>query len=72
MKRLIKTTTLLLALSLSVAAGQIPTDGTPAPVAPPQGIASTNSTGQIPSVGMVQELSEAALSAVVAVLSLVS
>jgi hypothetical protein len=69
MKRFLTTIALACVLSGSVAAGEIPTSGTPAPA--PSGMTQTitpTSPGGVPTGGSAEEMSEAALSALLTVL----
>jgi hypothetical protein len=73
MKRFVMTMVLTIALSSIAFAGQIPTDGIPAPA--PSGLAQTATTtspGQIPTVGVFEQLSSATVSALLTVLGLLS
>lgn len=69
MKRFLTTIALACMLSGSVAAGEIPTSGTPAPA--PSGRAQTitpTSLGGVPTGGSVEEMSDAAFSVLLTVL----
>lgn len=71
MKRFLMTITLACVLSSSALAGEIPTVNAPAP--PPPGTTQTTSTtapGEIPSDGSAEQISDAALSALLSVLGL--
>lgn len=73
MKRFMMTMALTCVLAIPASAGLIPTVGAPAPP-PPPGIAQTTSEtspGQVPTVGYAEQVSDAALSGLLAVLSLV-
>ena len=73
MKRLLVTTALACVLSSSALAGEIPSGGVPAPL-PPGGTAPTTdatSPGEIPSGGYAEQISDVALSGLLAVLGLV-
>jgi hypothetical protein len=73
MKRVMATVALSGFLSVSTLAGQIPTDGSPAPT--PTGTSQTTNvttSGDIPSVGYLDYIQEAALSAFLPALGLAS
>jgi hypothetical protein len=73
MKRLLMTIALTCVLSSSALAGEIPSGGVPDPP-PPAGITQTTSEtspGEIPTVGYADQMSDAALSGLLAVLGLV-
>jgi hypothetical protein len=74
MKRFVMTAVLACALSVSAFAGEMPTGGIAPPPPPPgDGVtASSTSLGEVPSVGYVEEVSDAALSALLSVLALVA
>lgn len=76
MKRFVMTAVLACALSVSAFAGEMPTGGiAPPPPPPPPGdgvTASSTSAGEVTSVGYVEEISDAALSALLSVLGLVT
>ena len=70
MKRFLAAISLALALSASAIAGDIPTSGSPAPT--PSGMTQTiapTSSGDMSSDGSAEEISDAALSALLTVLS---
>jgi hypothetical protein len=75
MRRLVFVTTLLCVLSVSALAGEIPMV-VPAPPPPDETQTTTGQRpsvlGEIPSGGMVEQISDAALSAVLAALSVLS
>jgi hypothetical protein len=64
MKRFVIAITLTFVISGSTLAGEIPTVGFTAPPPPPDGLQATNTSapGEIPSVGLTQQMSEAAFS----------
>jgi hypothetical protein len=66
MKRLITATTLVLALYATVSAGDIPTSGSPAPA--PNGFTQTTSPGEVPTVGVAEQITSEATSALLSVL----
>jgi hypothetical protein len=66
MKRFFGALALTCLLSASALAGEIPTVGAPQPS--PQGITSETSPSQIPTVGSAEQISDAALSAILSVL----
>jgi len=66
MKRFVMTITLTCALSGSVLAGDVPTVGINAP--PPE-TPAPNATGEIPSVGFTQEVTETGLTLIQLALS---
>lgn len=69
MKRFLIVITLGCVLSVSAMAGEIPTSGSPAP--PPSAATQTTtstSPGDIPSVGAAEQITDAALSALLTVL----
>jgi hypothetical protein len=71
MKRFVMTIALTCVLSISASAGLIPTVGAPDPP-PPAGVAqatSETSPGGIPTVGYAEQISNAALSALLAMLA---
>ena len=73
MKRLIAALILIGCFSISISAGQIPTDDSPTP--PPSGSNQTTnaaSSGDIPSVGSLDPMSEAAVSALLIAFGLAS
>ena len=71
MKRFLITVALTCFLSLSALAGDVPTVGTPQP--PPPGITTgPTSPGDLPSVGSAEQISDAALSALLTVLGFVA
>jgi hypothetical protein len=72
MNRFAMTMTVLCVLSVPVSAGQIPSDGAASPMPPPSRTTITSATGHMPNVGFADQLSGAALSAVLSVLSLLS
>ena len=72
MNRVAMTITLLCALSIPVSAGQIPSDGVTSPMPPSNGASTPHVTGQIPTDGAGEQLSEVVLSAVLAALRLLS
>lgn len=59
MKRFLMTIVLTCVLSVTALAGLIPSDGVTAP--PPDEPAVPTATGEVPSGGLTQEISEAAL-----------
>jgi hypothetical protein len=69
MKRLLVTIALTCVLSSSGLAGDIPSVGVAAPIAPTQ---TTTRLGDISTSGIADEISDAMLSAVLTVLSLLS
>lgn len=72
MKRFLVTIALACVLSSSALAGQIPTGGEPVPP-PPVGTTQTTSEtspGEIPTGGYAEQMSDAALSGLLAVLGL--
>jgi hypothetical protein len=72
MKRFMLTIALTCALAIPASAGLIPTVGAPDPP-PPAGVAPTTSEtspGQVPTVGFTEQISDAALSGLLAVLDL--
>ncbi len=74
MKRFLMIIALTSVLSVQGLAGEIPTGGAPVP-SPPAGIAQTTSEtspGQIPTGGYAEQMSDAALSALLTVLGLVA
>jgi hypothetical protein len=72
MKRLFITAVLAVALSSVTFAGQIPTDGSPAPAPTPSAQApTTTSPGDIPTDGLAGQISDEALSALLSVIALV-
>jgi opacity protein-like surface antigen len=70
MKRFVITAVLTVALSSFAFAGDIPSDGSPAPAPIPSAQAPT-SPGEIPSDGLAGQISDAALSALLSVFALV-
>jgi len=66
MKRFLAATALACVLSVSALAGDIPTLGSPQP--PPAQTTTSTSPGDVPSVGAVEQLASAALSALLTVL----
>jgi hypothetical protein len=66
MKRFVITIALTCFLSGSVLAGDVPSGGFTAPPPPPDGVQATDTSapGEIPSVGLTQQMSEAAFSLV--------
>ena len=70
MKRFLMASTLGCLLAVSALAGEISTSGSPAPV--PVGNTTTNKTepGDIPTAGAAERVSDAALSAVLTLFSL--
>jgi len=71
MKRFVTTVVLTVALSSFAFAGQIPSDGSPAPAPNGSGqTATTTSPGEIPSDGAAVQISDAALSALLSVFGL--
>ena len=71
MKRFVITMALTCALSCSALAGNIPSDGSPAPAPNGSGqTATTTSPGQIPTDGIAGQISDAALSALLSVFGL--
>jgi hypothetical protein len=73
MKRFLATLIMSCVLSIPVSAGQIPTDGSPAP--PPNGTnppTNITSPGEIPSGGFFDSISEATVSAILSALGLAS
>lgn len=74
MKRFVMTIALTCVLSISASAGLIPTVGAPDPP-PPAGVAqatSETSPGQVPTGGVADQVSDAALSGLLAVLGLLA
>jgi hypothetical protein len=78
MKRFLMASALVSVLVCSVMAGDIPTDGAPAPVSggttqstktEPGDVPTVGKSGEIPSVGKSGQISTGALSAVLSVLS---
>ena len=69
MKRFLITIALTCALSSSAFAGDIPSVGAPAPASSGTTETTATSPGEIPSVGVAEQLSSEALSAVLSVLS---
>jgi hypothetical protein len=70
MKRFLTASAIACALSVAALAGEIPSDGAPQP--PPQQTTGTTNPGQIPTDGLVTTISDAALSALLTALGLVS
>ena len=70
MKRFLITIAMTCALSSSVLAGEIPSVGAPAPAS--SGATESTSPGDIPSIGMSEQVSGDALSAILSVLSLLT
>ena len=71
MKRFLIAITLTCLLSVTALAGDIPISGSPAPPPPPSGATQTTtetSTGEIPTSGAAEQVSDAALSALLTVL----
>jgi hypothetical protein len=74
MKRFMMTIALTCVLSIPALAGGIPTVGAPDPP-PPDGITQTTNTtspGEVPTGGFAEQMSEAALSALLSVLGLIA
>jgi hypothetical protein len=72
MKRFVITVALTVALSSFAFAGEIPSDGSPAPAPNGSGqTATTTSPGDIPSDGAAVQISDAALSVLLSVFALV-
>lgn len=74
MKRFVMTIALTCALSASALAGDVPTVGvTPPPPPPPDGLQATitSALGDIPPVGFTQGVSEAVLTLIQSILSVV-
>ena len=71
MKRFVITMVLACALSSSAFAGDIPSDGSPAPAPNGSGqSATTTSPGEIPSDGLAAQISDGALSVLLTVFGL--
>jgi hypothetical protein len=73
MKRFLMTAVLACTLSVSAFAGEMPTGGIPAPG--PEGTTQTTSStspGEVPTGGLAEQISVAALSALLTVLGLVA
>ncbi|HBB86014.1 MAG TPA: hypothetical protein DC047_00180 [Blastocatellia bacterium] len=68
MKRFSVALALMVLVSVSASAGEIPTMGAPQP--PPQQTTTTMNPGEIPSVPAAEQLSDAALSAILTALGL--
>ena len=74
MKRLLSAIALTCILAVSTLAGDLPTSGVPSP-APPAGTTQTTSAttpGDLPTGGYAEQMSDAALSALLTVLGLVA
>lgn len=70
MNRFVMTVALACILSVSTLAGEVPTGGAPQP--PPTGITQTTtetSPGEVPTGGLAEQISDAALFALLAVLA---
>jgi hypothetical protein len=74
MKRFVMTVALACVLSVSALAGEVPTGGAPDPPAPEGTTQTTNETspGEIPISGYAEQISDAALSGLLAVLGLLA
>lgn len=72
MKRLLMTIALTFVLSCSALAGEIPCDAPAPPPPAPNQITSEDLPGEIPTSGYVEQISDAALSGLLTVLSLVA
>jgi hypothetical protein len=72
MKRFVITVALVCVLSVSALAGEVPTGGAPQPPAGIGRTTSETSQGLIPTVGYMEQMSDAALSSLLVVLGLVS
>lgn len=72
MKRFVMAVSLVCALALTTLAGQVPTVGAPDPPPPAGATQATSeaSPGLIPTVGYAEQVSDAALSGLLTVLSL--